>query len=190
MKTQNRRLWIPAIVRKTLVGSIRKSTFSEGLIGLGALLVLLVAAVVYQPAAANSSAQSTGYWQFVENKNYLDDKGVTIEEIEINEGGGQMYRSGVDVDGKPTNWNFKCTWMIIPPKSLDKLMPGDKVEGTASCTDSSQTNTFGGSGVTFSIEPPGIPSYAGGIGDAFELNFGFHESKTDKGTLIVPAIPQ
>src|SRR5664280_320973 len=140
-------------------------------------------------SSASAGDPSKGYWQFVETKNFPDVQPVVKTDYDVTADGGHFSRVVSRPDEKPATWAFSCTWSISSPTDPDRLAPGSSVEGTASCTDTSDAVGFYSSGVSFAIEPLGIPGYDGGTwGPA--MTFGLRETKTLKGSLIVPAGPR
>jgi hypothetical protein len=142
---------------------------------------------------------STGYWRYVEPYTYTkefiyDDPSRDVHKINISEGGGSHYHKAIMQDLiQFATKEFNCTWAITSPTSLEKLNPGDTLEATASCTDTSKYNAdetydISGGSLKFAINPPGVEAYAGEM-VAFQMGFGYQESKTTTGTLIVPAGP-
>ena len=144
---------------------------------------------VSSPSAVASTSVSAGYWQFVETKNFPDPPPVVKTDYDVTADGAHFSRVVSRPDEKPATWAFSCTWSISSPADPGRLTPGSSVEGTASCTDTSDAVGFYSSGVSFAIEPLGIPGYDGGTwGPA--MTFGLRETKTLKGSLIVPAGPR
>ncbi len=152
-------------------------------------VTVLPAAPSASPSAVASTSVSTGYWQYVETKNFPDPPPVVKTDYDVTADGAHFSRVVSRPDEKPATWAFSCTWSISSPTDPDRLTPGSSVEGTASCTDTSDAVGYYVSGVTFAIEPLGIPSYDGGTWGP-EMTFGLRETKTLKGSLIVPAGPR
>jgi hypothetical protein len=151
------------------------------------------------PSAIASTSVSAGYWQYVETKNFPNapsdetlnygpkvDWGITADS-----GHFSWVEPGINGEG-PATHAFSCTWSISSPTDLKRLVPGSSVEGTASCVDTSQYNAenhgSGGCGMDLEIMPVGFPNFDGGTWTDF-MNDGYQETKTAKGSLIVPAGP-
>jgi hypothetical protein len=176
---------------------MQKATLIVGRIGFGILLVLLATGIVSLPARANSSAQSTGYWQYIKTNNILqnypdDSSGGDVHKISISESGGSYHYETTFT--KLNIYQDDCTWAITIPTGLDKLNPGDTGDVTITCTDTSQDE--GGQAavayVSFSVGPPLDPSISvdyrvepfSGIADEVEVLA--QESKTNSSRWLVP----
>jgi Protein of unknown function (DUF2510) len=149
------------------------------------------------PSAIASTSASGGYWQYVETKNVPNapsdetlNYGPTVQYGMTADGGHfsrvQKFDTGDATDA------FSCTWSISSPTDPNRLVPGSKVEGTASCVDTSQHNSAGygssGCSLDFEIMPPGYPNFSGGTWTNF-MTAGYQETKTAKDSLTVPAGP-
>jgi hypothetical protein len=163
---------------------------------LAVLLVLILGLASSMPVQAHAPAQAGGYWKFLKvtdtpDEHVTDDR--TIIKNTISQSGGYFYHKNIGPDGV-NFWiqEFTCSWSITSPANLDKLYPGDKLEATASCTDTSQlsnenTGATGG-GMKFALEPEGIKAYDAEM-VAFSLGVGYKESKSLSGSVVVPEGP-
>ena len=146
MKTQPRSRWILTVNWHVHQAGIKKAALTVGLIAFVVQLVLLATGIVSWPARANSSAQSSGYWQYIGTSNVSFGDMHTPNEWwsstrNISDSGGHFVgRHGNEQTGDKADLDIleiTCTWQITKPTNLDRLMPGDTVEATASCTDTS-----------------------------------------------------
>jgi hypothetical protein len=187
--------------QQTLPTGIQKKISYVWRIGLATSLVFLLAGMLLHPVRANSPAQSTGHWRYVRTDNIVfdvskDNDKWNVYKNSISDGGGYYYHGhGNEQTSDPTDLDIleiKCTWAVTSPNSLDTLMPGDTLEATANCTDTSKKNSQGQesyirSSLKFALEPPGaVENSREKV--VFDVDPGFQQSNTTKDTVNVPSL--
>ncbi|MBN1317462.1 MAG: hypothetical protein JXA42_18415, partial [Anaerolineales bacterium] len=168
------------------------------LIRLVILLAVLPASFQFVFAATNplEVQQSTGYWHLLEvvtNEAYLPgvERGIISANASVSEGSSSYsvsYSEGYQHVGD-------CTWSLDAPNGLDKLAPGEMLQGRLSMTDQSQYlrtsdgydhGYAGGNGSIYIDKPYLGTSYTAAYRALLNLTVGYQESVSIEGQLAVP----
>jgi len=126
----------------------------------------------FQPALAASSPsldlqQATGYWRFLEVvtfKAWLPPVGGSVISADAIVSDGHITISQIYGDPEPQKYIVDCTWTLSAPNGLDRLTPGEILNGSMTLTDQSQydhtcegcDHGYAGGGGEISIDQPYI----------------------------------
>ena len=172
-------------------------------------ILMIVCIVIYCLSSGGTgnnvaAGTSSGYWQFLEIKSQkyictLPANEIVVNQFNVVEGSmsGTLTTDGHGGEG-PATWGGECSWTWKATNGLDKLLPGEIIEGTMTVTDRSIPEKVSGwnhgyTGVSGNIrlDAPymGMGTVHSAAVDLLNISAGWTLSATQDGKLTVPEGP-
>jgi hypothetical protein len=165
---------------------------------LAGLLTLSGGIPVNAAVKLRSVRQSTGYWRFLEPVITKADKDLNAASEDVSVSEGQSSLTRIYGGDEPTKYVVDCTWTWSAPNGMDRLNPGDMLNGTMTLTDRSELfhtydgydHGYSGNSGDISIDQPYIGSaYTGGAQTLLNFSVVWKQSNTAQGQLAIPNGP-